>query len=100
MSQNFAFSAYTPTVSAKVAYTGTHSGATALPTGATRVAVKATTDAYILFGSSSVATVTSSNGWRLTAGVAEVFDILPGVTHFDVVQDSSGGNLYYASVSG
>jgi len=99
VAQNFAFSAYAPRVSANVAYTGTHSGATALPTGATRVAVKSTTDAYILFGSSSVATVTSSNGWYLTALQAEVFDIPPGVTHFDVVQVASGGSLYYASVS-
>lgn len=99
MAQNFAFSAYAPRVSTSVAYTGTHSGPTAFPTGTTRLAVKATTDAYILFGTGSVAVTGATDGWYLTGGLAEVFDIPPGVTHFDVVRVSASGSLFYTAVS-
>lgn len=99
MSQNFAFSAYAPRVSTSVAYTNTHSGATLIPAGTTRLAVKATTDAYILFGGSSVAVTGATDGWYLTGTLAEVFDIPPGVTHFDVIRVSANGSLFYTAVS-
>lgn len=62
--------------------------ATALPTGAIKIAMKASQKAHVRFGTSAVSAATT-NDYPLTADVDYVIDIPPGVTHYRAIRGGS-----------
>lgn len=85
-----------PGTTQTVAYTGTH-GAISSAIGADThvVRVLCTTDAFIVFANTPVAT---TSGMPVSAGIAEYLNIKPG-SKVSAIQRASGGDLYVTEMS-
>jgi hypothetical protein len=87
---------FKPTITQKVAYTGTH-GVIANGTGAgvNVIRVWTSTLAYIAIGSAPSAT---TSGIPISAAVPQEFICPPG-SKVSAIQDSAGGNLYVTELT-
>jgi hypothetical protein len=81
---------FRPGIEQKVAYTGTAAQSTAVADTTRAVRLLATTDCFVRFGADP--TATSTNGLRLTAGIPEVFGIIPG-QRISAIRASADGTL-------
>ena len=76
----------------------TSTAATALPVGAKKVWLYATTDANIIFGDTGVAAAVVATCQPLVGGRDYILDVPANITHFRIIQTSAGGSLYVSAV--
>lgn len=84
---------------AKVTAGSSSTAATALPTGAIKVFMKATEMAHIRFGDSTVGEATTDDQY-LSADESAVIDIPQGTTHFRAIRGGADdANVHYVAVN-
>ncbi len=88
---------------APVARAGTTIGGTAnrvtLPTGYAVFRLSATSDCYVLFGTSGVTATADPAASDLFPAGVEVLAAPPGATHISVIQVSAGGTFQVSALS-